>query len=127
MRRQFAAPFKVALDQDLRVGVARPENATPSLQVLPQSGVVVDFAIEAHHHAVVERGHGLDGAGGVHDAQAARRHGRARHRLNDRIGDVAAVGDGAHDASDQGARLQAPVDRHRYAELVLRRPIRIAM
>ena len=113
-RDRAVAPDPKRIGQHLAVG--RGAKAHPQrFQLNPQRRVVVDFAVEGHHDAVVEGRHRLDRVNGVDDAEPAGAHGGARHRLDDRIGDVAAVKDGAEHAADQGARLQAPVDRNRHA------------
>src|SRR5206468_2256191 len=59
MRKEIRSPFGVTVDDDLGVGVVRPELITLALELLPQLNVVVDLAVENDLNESIRRRHRL--------------------------------------------------------------------
>lgn len=91
------APLPPAMDDRLRVGPGA-EDVAVRLELRTQGGVVVDFAVERHHHLAVRAEHGLRAPGQVDNgqppvAEAQMRLGMkavaVRAAMRDRVGHAA--------------------------------------
>ena len=95
------APKAERIGQDFGVR-ASPERHAAALELSPQGRVVIDLTVEGQEYAAVERQHRLDGVVAIDDAQAAGCHGRTGEGRDDRVADVAAMGETANQVANRG-------------------------